>query len=249
MGTFDTFFAENGVPGIFGVDTRALTKLIRSEGLLRGVITDDPKSVKLDELKNYKIEGAVERVTVAEPTQFSAENAKYNVTVWDFGYKASDVRALNERGCSVTIVPAGFTAAQVLATKPCGVFLSSGPGDPAQYKNIAAEIAKLTGVPVFGYGLGHQLLGLAHGGAVERLPYGHRGGYSVHDLALGKTDIMHQNHGYALAMDKLPQGAAVSFTNANDGSCEGLDYSFGFSVQFEPKAAQFDRFINMMGGK
>ena len=251
MGTFDTFLLENGIPGICEIDTRALTKLIRRAGQLRGVITDDPRSVDMAALKGCEIGDAVAAVTVRETVSCPVQNAKYNVAVWDFGHKASDVRRLNKLGCTVTIVPAHTSAAQVLAAKPDGVFLSAGPGDPARYPAIAAEIRKVcdAGVVVFGYGLGHQLLGLAHGGAVERLPYGHRGGYSVRDNALGRTDIMHQNHGYALSVDKLPAGAAVSFTNVNDGSCEGLDYSFGFSVQFEPGAAQFDRLISMMGGK
>ena len=251
MGTFDTFLLEHGIPGLCGVDTRALTKLIRNKGFVRGALTDDPKSVDPAALKGYDIGDAVSRVTVRTTLSCPVKNARHNVTVWDFGYKQSDINALNERGCTVTIVPAKTTAEQVLAAKPDGVFLSTGPGDPAQYQAIAAQIKKVcgAGVAVFGHGLGHQLLGLAHGGATQRLPYGHRGGHSVRDNALGKTDIMHQNHGYVLALDKLPQGAVVSYTNVNDGSCEGLDYDFGFSVQFEPKAAQFDRFISMMGGK
>jgi len=250
MGTFDTFLMEHNVPGIFGVDTRSLTKMIRNNvGALRGIITDNPASVNIATLKNYEIGDAVSRVTVKEPDEFPAKNAKFNVAMWDFGYKASDIRALNARGCNVTVYPANTTAEQIPVQKYDGIFLTGGPGNPATYQNIADEIAKFVGHPIFGYGLGHQLLAMAMGGTTERLPYGHRGGYSVYDNNVCRTEIVDQNHGYVISLNKLPAGASVSFSNVNDKSCEGLDYDFGFSVQFEPTAVEFDRFIRIMGGK
>ena len=253
QGTFGAFLMQQNIPGLCGIDTRALAKAIRNAGVLRGAITDDPAGVDMNAIKSYQIDGAVEYATVTEPASFPAENAKFNVTVWDFGVKQSDVRALGARGCSVTVMPAGSTAEQILATKPAGIFLSTGPGNPESYPAIAAEIKKVlgAGVAIFGYGLGHQLLAMACGGAIVRLPYGHRGGYSVYDVAGKRTETMMQNHGYAVAMDKLPPSAVASFTSVNDGSCEGLDYSSfnGFSIQFEPTKTEFDRYVTMMGGK
>ena len=258
MGTLDTFFMESGVPGLWGIDTRALTKLLRSEGALRGALTDDPAGVDMEALKAYDIGDAVSRVSVTEPAQYPAENAQYKVALWDFGMKSSTIKSLNRRGCDVTAVPYHWTAEQVLALQPDGVLLSNGPGDPAQYQGIADEVKKLldTDIAVFGCGLGHQLLAMANGGATEKLPYGHRGGCSVKDLGAGRTLITHQNHGYAVAMDALPRGAKASYVNADDGTCEGLDYEGfnGFSVQFSPEACWtphgegdlFDRFVSIM---
>ncbi len=238
-GTLDTFFVEHGIPGLWGVDTRAVTKLIRSGGVMRGALVDDPADISKDTLVAYSVGDAVSRVTCAEQIQFQADNAQHHVVLWDLGKKASTVRSLTARGCSVTAVPAGCTADQILALNPDGIMLSNGPGNPAQYGGIVEEIKKIlpAGVAIFGSGLGHQLLALACGGAVEALPYGHRGGCSVRDLETGRTLITSQNHGYAVK-NKLPQGAKLRFVNANDGSCEGLDYtSFnGFSVQFKPEA-------------
>jgi len=268
MGTLDTFFAGCGVPGLWGVDTRALTKLIRSEGTLRGAITDDPAGVDIEALKTHENNNAVERVSIAAPVEYPAENALFKVVLWDFGMKASTIKCLNERGCDVLAVPYSWTAAQILAEKPDGIMLSNGPGNPAQYTSIADEIKKLldANLAIFGSGLGHQLLAMANGRlmatevAIEKLPYGHRGGCSVKELATGRTLITNQNHGYAVKMDSLPANAKASYINANDGTCEGLDYEGfnGFSAQFSPEACWrpngegdlFDRFIaNMKGGQ
>ncbi|MCL2446502.1 MAG: carbamoyl phosphate synthase small subunit [Oscillospiraceae bacterium] len=249
QGTFDAFFVQHGIPGLAGVDTRALTKMIRNAGQLRGVLADNPA----DAMFRATIDDFIAQVTVSEPKLAPADAAKHNVVLWDFGVKASELRELNARGCNVTVMPASSTAEQMLAQQPQGVLLSAGPGNPAQYAAIAEEIAKVakTGVPVFAWGMGHQLLAMACGGKTERLPYGHRGGYSVFDHAANKTVIYHQNHGYAVAMNGLPANAVASHTNVNDKTCAGLDYTGinAFSVQFEPAAAQFDRFVSMMGGK
>ena len=239
-GTLDTFLAQCGVPGLWGADTRALTKLIRSEGAMNGMLADDPAQVDLEALKAYDIGGAVARVSAPEPVLYPAENAQYKVVAWDFGRKADIIKALNEKGGNVFAVPYCWTAEQVLAEKPDGILLSGGPGNPAQYQGIVDEVKKLpgTGVAVFGVGLGHQLLALANGCGIEKLKYGHRGGCSVKELATGRTLITSQNHGYAVAMDKLPANAKASYINADDGTCEGLDYEGGdvFSVQFDPVA-------------
>ncbi|MCL2530687.1 MAG: carbamoyl phosphate synthase small subunit [Oscillospiraceae bacterium] len=249
QGTFDAFFVQHGIPGLAGIDTRALTKMIRNAGQLRGVLVDNPADAKF----NHLPDDLIAKVTVSEPKLVPADDAKHHVGLWDFGVKASELRELSARGCQVTVMPASSTAEQMLAHNPQGVLLSAGPGNPAQYTAFAAEIATVskTGVPVFAWGMGHQLLAMACGGKTERLPYGHRGGYSVFDQAANKTVIVNQNHGYAVAMNGLPANAVASYTNMNDKTCAGLDYTGinAFSVQFEPAAAQWDRFVTMMGGK
>jgi len=261
MGTLDTFFVERNIPGIWGVDTRALTKLIRSEGAMIGALTDDPASVDFEALKAYDNSDAVARVSIAAPAQYPADNAQYKVVLWDFGMKQSTVQCLNDRGCDVIAVPYGWTAEQVLAERPDGVLLSNGPGDPAQYQSIVNEIKQLRkkGIAIFGIGLGHQLLAIANGGSIEKLKYGHRGGCAVKELSTGRTLITSQNHGYAVTMDGLPTNASVSYVNADDGTCEGLNYEGfkGFSAQFAPEACWtphgegnlFDRFIAIMKGR
>jgi len=258
MGTLDTFFAERGIPGLWGIDTRALTKLLRGEGTLRGVLTDDPAQVGIEALKAYENKGAVARVSTKEPVFYPAGNAHYKVALWDFGMKQSTIQCLNSRGCDVSAVPYTWTAKRILREKPDGILLSSGPGDPAQCQGILKEIRQLLDqdIATFGIGLGHQLLALANGGSTERLHYGHRGGCAVKELVTGRTLITSQNHGHTVAMDKLPPNAKVSFVNANDNTCEGLDYMDfnGFSAQFAPEDCWtpggegnlFDRFVSIM---
>ena len=175
----------------------------------------------------------------------------------DFGAKANIVRSLNARGCEVTVVPAGTSADAILAASPDGVMLSNGPGDPAENVGIIAEIAALLGrVPVFGICLGHQLMALASGGTTFKLKYGHRGvNQPVKDVLGTRTYITSQNHGYAVDAASVT-GGVVRSVNANDGTCEGIDYpdKRAFSVQFHPEACSgprdtqflFDRFCDMM---
>lgn len=181
------------------------------------------------------------------------------IVLWDFGAKANIRRELLKRGLEVTSMEARSTCSEILAQKPDGVLLSNGPGDPAENTGIISELKKLTesGVPVFGICLGHQLLALARGGKTEKLKYGHRGANQpVKETATGRVYISSQNHGYAVVSDSLPAGAALSFINTNDGTCEGIQYSDfpGFSVQFHPEASAgpldtaflFDRFIDLI---
>ncbi|MDR2646547.1 MAG: carbamoyl phosphate synthase small subunit [Oscillospiraceae bacterium] len=255
----DAFLKRHNIPGLCGVDTRALTKLIRSAGVLRGALTDDPAKVTPDALQAFHIGDAVRRVTTREALRYPIENAKHKVLLWDFGVKNSSVRRLNERGCDVTVIPSFWTAEQIQAERPDGVLLSNGPGDPETNQTIIQELTKLTkmGIPIFGICLGHQLLALSQGAATEKLKYGHRGGnHPVRDLLTGRTFITSQNHGYAVKPDSLPPNAVLRFVNANDGTCEGVDYNdfAGFSVQFHPEACAgpkdteflFDRFAAML---
>ncbi|MDR2525573.1 MAG: carbamoyl phosphate synthase small subunit [Oscillospiraceae bacterium] len=259
-GTLDAFLKQWNIPGLWGIDTRALTKLIRTAGVLRGQLCDDPAAASVTALQDFQITGAVPAVTLAAAQTYAAQGeVKRKVLLWDFGVKDSSIRRLTERGCDVTVVPAHWTAEQIAAAKPDGILLSNGPGDPEDNTGVIAEIAKLTrtGIPIFGICLGHQLLALANGGAAEKLKYGHRGGnHPVRDLQSGRTYITSQNHGYAVRLDALPSNARARCINANDGTCEGLDYvDFpGFSVQFHPEACGgpkdteflFDRFVARM---
>ena len=260
-GNLDTFLKEKNVPGICGIDTRALTRIVREYGVMTCRIQYTPEVTDdlLAEMKNYVITDAVESTTITEKENFPVDNAKYHVVLMDFGAKHNIGRELNKRGCSLTVVPAGTAAEEVLALNPDGVMLSNGPGDPAKNTAVIAELKKLSdsGVPMFGICLGHQLLALARGAQTEKLKYGHRGANQpVKELASGKVYITSQNHGYAVVSDSLPSDAVVSYVNGNDNTCEGVSYTDipAFSVQFHPEAHGgpldtsflFDRFLGMM---
>ena len=260
-GNLDTFLKEKNVPGICGIDTRALTRIVREYGVMTCRIQYTPEVTDdlLAEMKTYVITDAVESTTITEKETFPVDDAKYHVVLMDFGAKHNIGRELNKRGCSLTVVPAGTAAEEVLALNPDGVMLSNGPGDPAKNTAVIAELKKLSdsGVPMFGICLGHQLLALARGAQTEKLKYGHRGANQpVKELASGKVYITSQNHGYAVVSDSLPSDAVVSYVNGNDNTCEGVSYTDipAFSVQFHPEAHGgpldtsflFDRFLGMM---
>lgn len=259
-GDLDAYLRSVGVPGIAGIDTRALTRILRECGTMNATITDAVPA-DLAALKAYAVTDAVAAVTCAAAFEYPAEGeTRYRVALLDFGAKRNIIRSLTARGCTVTVCPASTPAADILAAAPDGVMLSNGPGDPAENTAIIAEIGKLLGrVPVFGICLGHQLMALAVGGSTVKLKYGHRGvNQPVRDLVGGRTYITSQNHGYAVVGDSLPCGE-VRFVNANDGTCEGIDYPAlrAFSVQFHPEACAgprdtaflFDRFCNLMKGE
>ena len=214
---------------------------------------------KLNFIKDYKIVKAVESVTVKEPRVYN-ENGKYSVVLIDYGAKRNIIRELVKRDCRVTLVPASASAEEILSLKPGGIMLSNGPGDPAENVYEINEIKKLAGnVPIFGICLGHQLLALSLGAHTEKLKYGHRGvNQPVKETDGKRTYITSQNHGYAVVSDSIKSGK-ISFINANDGTCEGIDYPEinAFSVQFHPEACSgprdtaflFDRFIGLMEEK
>ena len=258
-GTVDAFLKARGVPGICGVDTRALTRRIREHGVMNALIC---RSVPEDRaaIAAYRVTGAVERATRAAPEVFPAQGAlKRRVALIDYGSKRGIVRELCRRGCEVTALPAGTPAEAVFALDPDGVMLSNGPGDPGENAFCIAQVAKLLGrIPLFGICLGHQLAALALGARTEKMKYGHRGANQpVRDLAGARTYITSQNHGYAVAPDSVRCGR-VRYENANDRSCEGIDYPDyrAFTVQFHPEACAgprdtsflFDRFMDLMGG-
>ena len=255
----DTYLKEQGVPGLYGVDTRQLTRIIREHGVMNATICDEVPA-DLTAVATYAVTGVVEAVTCREPAVYPAEGEEaFKVSLIDYGAKRNIVRELQKRGCTVTVLPATTSAENILATNPNGVMLSNGPGDPAENIYQIGQIKKLLGkVPMFGICLGHQLTALAAGGSTYKLKYGHRGvNQPVRDLSGVRTYITSQNHGYAVDSDTVKVGR-ISFANANDGTCEGIDYPElkAFTVQFHPEACTgpkdtsflFDRFVNLMKG-
>lgn len=261
QGSIQDFLAKHDIPGICGIDTRALTKILREKGTMNGMITTDA-GYSLDEvlprLKAYTTGKVVEKVTCEEKYVLDGEGPK--VALLDLGAKKNIARSLNQRGCQVTVYPALTTAEEIIASKPDGIMLSNGPGDPKECTSIIEEIKKLyhTDIPIFAICLGHQLMALANGADTHKMKYGHRGGnHPVKDLETSRVYISSQNHGYVVDTQNLdPSVAAPAFVNVNDGTNEGLKYTGKniFTVQFHPEACPgpldsgylFDRFMKMM---
>ena len=259
--TIQEFLKENDIPGIAGIDTRALTKILREKGTMNGMITTN-ENYNLDEvlprIKAYSLTGVVKKVTRKEKEVLKGDGFK--VALMDFGAKDNIARSLNKRGCEVTIYPADTKAEEIIASDPDGIMLSNGPGDPKECTSIIEELKKLynTDIPMFAICLGHQLMALATGGDTYKMKYGHRGGnHPVKDLQTGRVYISSQNHGYVVDAEAIsPEIATPAFVNVNDGTNEGLKYTGKniFTVQFHPEACPgpqdsaylFDRFIKMM---
>lgn len=261
QGRLDDLLKEQGVVGIKGIDTRQLTRIVREYGVMNGIITTksslDEKA--FEDLKNYVIKNAVSSVTEKNIEVFQDENSIRTVVLIDYGAKQNIQRELLKRGCKVIVVPSTITAKEVLAYKPNGIMLSNGPGDPSENKEAIAVIKDLfkSGIPMFGICLGHQLTALSQGAKTVKLKYGHRGANQpVKDMQTGRVYITSQNHGYAVVSDSLPKNATARYINANDNTCEGVDYASSkvFTVQFHPEACGgpldtrflFDRFIKNM---
>ena len=257
------FLEKHNIPGIAGIDTRALTKILREKGTMNGMITTNANyniEEILPRLKSYTTGKVVEKVTCVDKETLSGEG--YKVALMDFGAKRNIARCLNERGCEVTIYPARTKAEQIIADAPDGIMLSNGPGDPKECREIIEEIKKLyqSDIPIFAICLGHQLMALANGADTHKMKYGHRGAnHPVKDLDSGRVYISSQNHGYVVDTESVDANVAVpAFVNVNDGTNEGLSYVGKkiFTVQFHPEACPgpqdsgylFDRFIDMMGG-
>ena len=257
----DAFLKEHGIPGICGVDTRALTRIIREEGVMNALLCDEVPA-DLTPIQSYTVLGGVRQASSREAHVFPAGGEeKHHVALLDYGAKHHIVESLQERGCRVTVLPHDTAAEDVLALKPDGLMLSNGPGDPKENVFEIEQLKKLMGkLPVFGICLGHQLAALALGGETVKLKYGHRGANQpVKDLKTGRCFITSQNHGYAVVAESVKDIAELRYINANDYSCEGLDYPAArcFTVQFHPEASAgphdtgflFDRFVSMMGGE
>ena len=243
------YMAEGGVPGMAGVDTRALTRHLRRHGTVRGcmwsgeaaaaALADPEAAARVAQA--WHPAGLVERVTTERPYVFAPGEPR--VVLIDYGAKANIARTLAALGAGVTVAPAGAAAAEILALRPDGVLLSNGPGDPRDVRGATDVIRDLLReeLPIFGICLGHQLLGLALGGRTEKMLFGHRGvNHPVMDLRTGRGAITTQNHGYALLPASLdPHIVEITHRNLNDGTVEGLRHRHlpAFSVQYHPEAA------------
>ena len=260
-GTIQEFLEKHDIPGIAGIDTRALTKILREKGTMNGMITTceyEDLSEVLPKIAAYNTGKVVEKVTCTEKYVLEGNGPK--VALLDLGAKRNIARNLNRRGCEVTVYPADTPAEEVLKTNPDGIMLSNGPGDPAENTEIIKEVRKFyeSDVPVFAICLGHQLMALATGANTYKLKYGHRGGnHPVKDLETGRVYISSQNHGYAVDEHSMnPEVAVPAFVNVNDKTNEGLKYVGKniFTVQYHPEACPgpqdsgylFDRFLRMM---
>ena len=259
--TIQNFLKIHDIPGICGIDTRALTKILREKGTMNGMITTTEYAdltLPIRRMKEYQVTGVVLKTTTKE--KYVLDGPGKRVALMDYGAKRNIARSLNERGCQVTVYPADTPAEAVLADKPDGIMLSNGPGDPQENIQIIEEVKKLyqSDVPIFAICLGHQLMALANGMRTYKLKYGHRGGnHPVKDLETGRVYISSQNHGYVVDTANLnPSVAVPAFVNVNDGTNEGLKYTGKniFTVQYHPEACPgpqdssylFDRFLKMM---
>jgi len=263
-GSLCAYLLRHGIVGITGIDTRALTRIIRSRGAMQAVITTreaDPAELVAQARGLAGLEGRdlVKEVTCSEPygwhelpwslefgyrTVAAGEDGverRFKVAAYDFGMKRNILRSLVAAGCDVTVFPAHAPADELLATGPDGVFLSNGPGDPAAVGYAIENVSNLIGKrPIFGICLGHQILSLALGGATYKLRFGHHGSNQpVMDLATGKVEITAQNHGFAVDMDSLKGKAVLTHRNLNDDTVEGLTHTEHelFSVQYHPEAS------------
>lgn len=252
----DTFLKKHSIPGIYGVDTREITNLIRENGVVNARLCDSVPE-QLDDVRTYRVERAVETASTKEIKEYLPENEKKHVVLIDYGAKANIIRSLVKRGCRVTAVPYNTPYEKILSMKPDGIMLSNGPGDPTDNAYSIEQIKGLLGkVPLFGICLGHQLTALADGGRTVKLKYGHRGGNQPCRFTDSKKCyITSQNHGYAVVGDSTKHGKE-SLVNANDGTNEGMDYPalHAFTVQFHPEACAgpldtaflFDKFMTLM---
>ena len=265
--TLHEFLESQGIPGIAEIDTRALTRRLRSQGVMLGTITSSDPDAALRRLQDspaYGDRDYVATVTAPEEYDWPAEdgdlgNAEHRILVTDCGLKYSILRQLRRRGCRVTVVPAATPAEELLAMKPSGILFSPGPGDPKMLDYVVDNTRKVLGrVPVMGICLGHQIISRALGAETFKLKFGHRGGnHPVKDLADGRVYITAQNYGYAVSPEKLPSGLEVSHINLNDQTVEGFRHKYLplFTIQYHSEASPgprdtgylFDQFIEIVG--
>jgi len=256
-GDLDAFLKSKNITGVYGIDTRALTKVIRQNGVMNGKIMSTLSDESLEEIKKYKIQNALNNVSTKEKYVVQPAEKKYIVALLDFGCKANIISCLVDRDCEVVVYPHDASPEEILSSKPDGILLSNGPADPSENVDVIENVKKLLklNIPIFGICLGHQIMALAHGFKTHKMKYGHRGANQpVKENATGNVYITSQNHGYAVTTESInPDIADAFFTNVNDGTNEGITYKSRpfFSVQFHPEACSgphdaeflFDKFI------
>jgi len=262
-GTLDIFLSKHKIPGIYGIDTRALIRRVRDKGRMNGLITYTLPTIEeyADILSNFTIKDAVKSVTAsAEARTYVPENAaKCKIGLWNLGAKRNIIPNLLSRDCEVTEILPFTSAEEILKCGFDGIVLSNGPGDPADNSGIAEQIKKVmaSGIPMFGISLGHQLVSIAAGARTARLDSGHRGSNQpVKRMSDGEVFITSQNHGYTVDANSLPANAETTFANLNDNTCEGIEYKDMpvITVQFVPEECPgardtmylYDKFISMI---
>ena len=260
--TLNEVFEEMGIPGISGVDTRCLTRIIRDEGSQKVMITDaaTPHEEAMERLRACELpHDMVARVCCRKRWFSRTPNHRYDVVAVDCGIKYNIIRCLNAKGCNVTVVPYDATVEEILAFRPDGIFLSNGPGDPVDVEPVIEKVRALKGrLPIFGICMGHQMVALAYGAKTFKMKFGHRGGnHPVKCLDTGKIEITSQNHSFAVDIESL-EGTPLRLTHVNllDNTAEGVECPEEkvFSVQYHPESAPgpqdssylFDKFIKMM---
>ena len=265
-GNLDTFLKSENIPGLYGIDTRAVTKVIRDNesgtGTMNCKIAHSADNIDFDEIKNHKTSLLIENVSCSSVQEFKVSGNKYRVLILDYGMKESLKQRFLRGGCDVIVAPYNTSAEQIKALAPNGIVISHGPGDAADYSDIISSVKTISdlGIPMLGIGFGHRLLALAHGFQTQKMKHAHRGANQpVKDLKDGRLYITNQNHGYTVAADSVNKDVAcVSFENVTDKGCEGLEYTAKpiFSTEFYPEpiidSAQntsflFDKFIAGMG--
>ncbi|MGT2711696.1 carbamoyl phosphate synthase small subunit [Streptococcus oriscaviae] len=257
--TLDEFLKAKKIPGISGIDTRALTKIIRKHGTMRATLADVGDSVEhLTDQLRATVLPTNNIHQVSTKTAYPAPGVGKNIVLVDFGLKHSILRELAKRGCNITVVPYDTSAEAILDLNPDGVMLSNGPGNPDDVPEVLDMIRGIQGnIPIFGICMGHQLFAKANGAKTYKMKFGHRGfNHAVREIASGRVDFTSQNHGYAVSREELPEELMITHEEINDKSVEGVRHKYhpAFSVQFHPDAAPgphdssylFDEFMDLI---